>query len=337
MTGPELPALYVKEQILPCTDSQTGPEGPPFCCSGCFCGIWHPWLSRTRSFWWGPGCLKGPGCTACSPASWGALWFSFGRISLGFLWPSWRSPDRLPGLLEAPGRRDPGTGHPVHEVRARGLLRDPGPHMDRSRKPFGLYFLPCGLSGDPYKHPGRTLPCGSGSSGNGPGLPDPGLEAGPFHLPDLPVSIPGKRPEDLPGMGFKSGIAAEVIGVPGGSIGEGLYMAKIYLSTADLFAWTLMIIAVSSVFEKLFLLLLKTIAGNGVPGKEENHVCFRLDPAFRVTVRDLTKILWDSLVLDHVSLNLESGCPCCLMAPSGAGKTTLFRILMGWRPLIPEP
>lgn len=55
-------------------------------------------------------------------------------------------------------------------------------------------------------------------------------------------------------------------------------MAKIYLSTADLFAWTLMIIAVSSVFEKLFLLLLKTIAGNGVPGKEENHAGFRLIP-----------------------------------------------------------
>ena len=53
------------------------------------------------------------------------------------------------------------------------------------------------------------------------------------------------------------------------------------------------------------------------------------DPAFRVTVRDLTKSYGDSLVLDHVSLDLESGCPCCLMAPSGAGKTTLFRILMG--------
>ena len=53
------------------------------------------------------------------------------------------------------------------------------------------------------------------------------------------------------------------------------------------------------------------------------------DPAFRITVRDLTKSYGDSLVLDHVSLNLESGCPCCLMAPSGAGKTTLFRILMG--------
>ena len=53
------------------------------------------------------------------------------------------------------------------------------------------------------------------------------------------------------------------------------------------------------------------------------------DPAFRVTVRDLTKSYGDSLVLDHVSLNLESGCPCCLMAPSGAGKTTLMRMLAG--------
>lgn len=65
------------------------------------------------------------------------------------------------------------------------------------------------------------------------------------------------------GMGFKSGIAAEVIGVPGGSIGEGLYMSKIYLNTADLFAWTLTIIAVSAVFEKGMLLLLRLIAGKG--------------------------------------------------------------------------
>ncbi len=59
------------------------------------------------------------------------------------------------------------------------------------------------------------------------------------------------------GMSWKSGIAAEVIGVPSNTIGENLYMAKIYLSTADLFAWTIVIILVSSVFEKLFLLLIQ--------------------------------------------------------------------------------
>lgn len=65
------------------------------------------------------------------------------------------------------------------------------------------------------------------------------------------------------GMAFKSGIAAEVIGVPSGSIGEGLYRAKIYLSTAELFSWTLTIIAVSAAFEKLFLALLKKLETSG--------------------------------------------------------------------------
>lgn len=63
------------------------------------------------------------------------------------------------------------------------------------------------------------------------------------------------------GMAFKSGIAAEVIGVPTGSIGEGLYQAKIYLSTAELFAWTLTIILLSTIFEKIFLTALQYIGG----------------------------------------------------------------------------
>ena len=54
----------------------------------------------------------------------------------------------------------------------------------------------------------------------------------------------------------QSGVAAEVIGIPAGSIGEKLYRAKVYLATPDLFAWTVVIILVSIVFERLFLLLL---------------------------------------------------------------------------------
>lgn len=58
------------------------------------------------------------------------------------------------------------------------------------------------------------------------------------------------------GMSWKSGVAAEVIGVPAHTIGENLYMAKIYLSTADLFAWTIVIILASALFEKVFLWIL---------------------------------------------------------------------------------
>ena len=59
------------------------------------------------------------------------------------------------------------------------------------------------------------------------------------------------------GLCWKSGIAAEVIGMPAGSIGERLQQAKIYLDTPDLFAWTLVIVLVSLAFERLFLALLQ--------------------------------------------------------------------------------
>ncbi len=61
------------------------------------------------------------------------------------------------------------------------------------------------------------------------------------------------------GLSWKSGVAAEVIGIPSGSVGEKLYRAKLYLETGDLLAWTAVIIFVSVCFEKLFMLLLKLI------------------------------------------------------------------------------
>ena len=67
------------------------------------------------------------------------------------------------------------------------------------------------------------------------------------------------------GLCWKSGIAAEIIGLPDGSIGERLYQAKIFLQTDDLFAWTAVIIGISVAFEKAFLLLLQV--GEGVYGE----------------------------------------------------------------------
>ena len=54
------------------------------------------------------------------------------------------------------------------------------------------------------------------------------------------------------GLCWKAGIAAEVIGMPRGSIGERLQQAKVYLDTPDLFAWTLVIVLVSLAFERVF-------------------------------------------------------------------------------------
>ncbi len=55
------------------------------------------------------------------------------------------------------------------------------------------------------------------------------------------------------GLAWKAGVAAEVIGVTKGSIGRQLYYSKIYLETADLFAWTAVVIVLSLLLEKLFV------------------------------------------------------------------------------------
>ena len=63
------------------------------------------------------------------------------------------------------------------------------------------------------------------------------------------------------GLAWKAGVAAEVIGIPRGSMGERLYEAKIYLDTVDLMAWTVVIVLVSLLVEKLVLTLLERISG----------------------------------------------------------------------------
>jgi NitT/TauT family transport system permease protein len=68
------------------------------------------------------------------------------------------------------------------------------------------------------------------------------------------------------GLAWKSGVAAEVIGVARGSIGEQLYLSKIFLESADLFAWTAVIVALSMACEALLLWSLRraprTLAGD---------------------------------------------------------------------------
>ena len=59
------------------------------------------------------------------------------------------------------------------------------------------------------------------------------------------------------GMAWKAGVAAEIIGMPKGSVGQMLYMSKIYLDTDDLLAWTVIIVVLSVIFEKLIVLALK--------------------------------------------------------------------------------
>jgi len=65
------------------------------------------------------------------------------------------------------------------------------------------------------------------------------------------------------GLGWKAGIAAEVLTVPKHSIGRMISEGKLYLMTEDLFAWTLMVVILSILLQKIMLRLLEGRKGHG--------------------------------------------------------------------------
>lgn len=131
------------------------------------------------------------------------------------------------------------------------------------------------------------------------------------------------------GLSFKSGIAAELIGITAGSIGERLYEAKLLFSTADLFAWTLLIVVLSFLCEKLVLVLgrmafryvLKVTKGR------------QQSPSFgepQVIAAQEAALSYESeMILNGVSIQVAPGRCICVTAPSGKGKTTLLHVLLG--------
>ena len=64
------------------------------------------------------------------------------------------------------------------------------------------------------------------------------------------------------GLGWKAGIAAEVLTVPRQSIGRMISESKLYLLTEELFAWTLTVIVLSLLLQRLMLRLLKGREGH---------------------------------------------------------------------------
>lgn len=148
------------------------------------------------------------------------------------------------------------------------------------------------------------------------------------------------------GMSWKSGVAAEVIGLPDYSLGERLYMSKIYLDTAGLFAWTLMIVLISFMFEKLVLMLVKAFEEwKPYPMPAQTDAAFTKGAAFAKNIRNRKSSIQqetDGIFISHISksfggmpilqdfgIEMERGQRYLLMAPSGSGKTTLLRILTG--------
>ena len=144
------------------------------------------------------------------------------------------------------------------------------------------------------------------------------------------------------GFCFKSGIAAEVIGLPSHSIGEALYEAKLYLLTKELFAWTLVIICISVCFEKCIIFLLQKIQqclqNSAVVTKHTSQSTHQIPPRKSVyapadkpflCLEHIYKHFDRQLVLHNFSLCINPTERIACMGASGVGKTTVSRLLLG--------
>ena len=134
------------------------------------------------------------------------------------------------------------------------------------------------------------------------------------------------------GMSWKAGVAAELIGMAVGTVGERIYQAKLLIETADLLAWTVLVVAASWACERVLVWLLRASgpaawraavrahgraggsAGGGAPA----------ELAFAVGDR----APW-APALDGLVLRVPAGGRTCVMGASGAGKSTLLALAAG--------
>jgi ABC-type nitrate/sulfonate/bicarbonate transport system ATPase subunit len=148
--------------------------------------------------------------------------------------------------------------------------------------------------------------------------------------------IPAVRPYLLSGsavasgLAWKSGIAAEIIGIPDGSVGEVLFESKVYLDTETLLAWTVLIVALSIGTEKLFSLVLKGIFELCFksPFPKKNKSEEKESKINTVVLSGVSKSFGEQKVLDDFSAEFSSGVTV-LLGKSGSGKTTLLNIILG--------
>lgn len=132
------------------------------------------------------------------------------------------------------------------------------------------------------------------------------------------------------GLAWKSGVAAEIIGIPDGSVGEILFESKVYLDTETLLAWTVIIVALSIGTEKLFALAIKGLFAlfafspfpkNAAGGQSEKAGC-------TVKMLNVSKSFGGDKVINNFSAEFSSGVTA-LVGKSGCGKTTIVNMILG--------
>ena len=138
------------------------------------------------------------------------------------------------------------------------------------------------------------------------------------------------------GMGWKAGVAAELIGMAMDTVGERIYQAKLLIETADLLAWTVLVVATSWACERVLVWLLQAsgpVAWRAAVRTHGHGLRGRAGAAGDGAAAELALVVGDrapwARALDGLVLNVPAGGRICVMGASGAGKTTLLALAAG--------
>lgn len=135
------------------------------------------------------------------------------------------------------------------------------------------------------------------------------------------------------GMSWKAGVAAELIGMATGTVGERIYQAKLLIETADLLAWTVLIVAASWACERVLVWLLRVSGSVAWRAAVRAHGHGLRGRAGAADVAGLALSVGDCVpwapALVGLVLRVPAGGRVCLMGASGAGKTTLLALAAG--------
>lgn len=134
------------------------------------------------------------------------------------------------------------------------------------------------------------------------------------------------------GMSWKAGVAAELIGMAVGTVGERIYQAKLLIETADLLAWTVLVVAASWACERVLVWLLRVSgpvawrAAVRPHGRAGGSAGAGAAAELALAVGD--RAPW-APALDGLVLRVPAGGRTCVMGASGAGKSTLLALAAG--------
>ena len=138
------------------------------------------------------------------------------------------------------------------------------------------------------------------------------------------------------GMGWKAGVAAELIGMAAGTVGERIYQAKLLIETADLLAWTVLVVAASWACERVLVWLLRVsgpVAWRAAVRAHGRGARGRAGSASDGAAAELALAVGDRApwapALDGLELNMPAGGRICVMGASGVGKSTLLTLAAG--------